>query len=118
MFDVVANNTDRKSGHCLLEPRRRGDHVWAIDNGLCFAATFKLRTVIWEFAGEPLTDAAARAVARVADGVPVDVAELLAPTRSTRSQRRARWLAEHRRASRSTTAATATRGRSSDRGRS
>ena len=49
VFDMVANNTDRKSGHCLLA----GDRVWAIDNGLCFAAEFKLRTVIWEFAGEP-----------------------------------------------------------------
>ena len=48
LLDVVANNTDRKSGHCLLA----GDRVWAIDNGLCFAPDFKLRTVIWEFAGE------------------------------------------------------------------
>ncbi len=51
VLDVVANNTDRKSGHCLLA----GDRVWAIDNGLCFAPEFKLRTVIWEFAGETLT---------------------------------------------------------------
>ena len=60
VFDVIANNTDRKSGHCLLEVdgrRRRGaDHVWAIDNGLCFAAEDKLRTVIWEFAGDRLPD--------------------------------------------------------------
>ena len=51
LLDIVANNTDRKSGHCLLA----GDRVWAIDNGLCFAPDFKLRTVIWEFAGEALT---------------------------------------------------------------
>ena len=56
VLDVVANNTDRKSGHCLLA----GDRVWAIDNGLCFAPDFKLRTVIWEFAGEELTPAPAR----------------------------------------------------------
>ena len=53
VLDVVANNTDRKSGHCLLA----GDRVWAIDNGLCFAPDFKLRTVIWEFAGDALTPA-------------------------------------------------------------
>ena len=47
-LDLVANNTDRKSGHCLLGPDKR---IWAIDNGLCFAEEFKLRTVIWEFAG-------------------------------------------------------------------
>ena len=56
LLDIVANNTDRKSGHCLLA----GDRVWAIDNGLCFAPDFKLRTVIWEFAGEALTPGAAR----------------------------------------------------------
>ena len=52
-FDVLANNTDRKSGHCLLA----GDHVWAIDHGLCFSASFKLRTVIWEFGGEAIDEA-------------------------------------------------------------
>lgn len=51
LFDIVANNTDRKSGHCLIDSR---DKVWAIDNGLCFSADFKLRTVIWEFSGEPI----------------------------------------------------------------
>ena len=56
VLDVVANNTDRKSGHCLLA----GDRVWAIDNGLCFAPDFKLRTVIWEFAGDALTPAQLR----------------------------------------------------------
>ena len=55
VLDLIANNTDRKSGHCLLA----GDRVWAIDNGLCFAAPFKLRTVIWEFADEPIDDVSA-----------------------------------------------------------
>ncbi len=50
-FDVVANNADRKSGHCLLG---EDGTIWAIDNGLCFHADPKLRTVIWEFAGEPV----------------------------------------------------------------
>jgi hypothetical protein len=53
VFDLVANNTDRKSGHCLLGPDGR---IWAIDNGLCFATDFKLRTVLWDFAGEPIPD--------------------------------------------------------------
>lgn len=50
-FDIVANNTDRKSGHCLL---RDDGTIWAIDNGLCFSVEPKLRTVIWEFGGDPL----------------------------------------------------------------
>ena len=50
-FDLLANNTDRKSGHCLLDA---DGHVWGIDNGLCFHDEFKLRTVIWDFGGEPM----------------------------------------------------------------
>src|SRR5438067_13231875 len=47
-FDVIVNNADRKSGHCLLD----GDgHVWGVDNGLTFHTLPKLRTGIWEFAG-------------------------------------------------------------------
>jgi uncharacterized repeat protein (TIGR03843 family) len=53
VFDLIANNADRKSGHCLLGPDGR---IWAIDNGLCFNVDPKLRSVIWEFAGEPLPD--------------------------------------------------------------
>ncbi|MFZ9629799.1 MAG: SCO1664 family protein [Ilumatobacteraceae bacterium] len=75
VFDVLANNTDRKSGHVLID----GDgHLWGIDNGLCFAAEFKLRTVVWEFGGEAIAPALLEAVARVAAEVPVEVAELLA----------------------------------------
>jgi uncharacterized repeat protein (TIGR03843 family) len=48
-FDIIVNNADRKSGHCLLD----GDgHIWGVDNGLTFHSMPKLRTVIWEFAGE------------------------------------------------------------------
>jgi len=52
-FDLVANNADRKSGHCLLD---QDGHVWAIDNALCFHAEPKLRTVIWDFAGDRIED--------------------------------------------------------------
>jgi uncharacterized repeat protein (TIGR03843 family) len=50
-FDVVANNADRKSGHCLVDQEGR---LWAIDNALTFHDEPKLRTVIWDFAGRPL----------------------------------------------------------------
>lgn len=49
-FDALANNADRKGGHCLLGKDGR---IWGIDHGLCFHAQPKLRTVIWDFAGEP-----------------------------------------------------------------
>jgi uncharacterized repeat protein (TIGR03843 family) len=52
-FDLIINNADRKAGHVL---RDQHDHLWAIDHGVCFHTQPKLRTVIWEFAGEQLTD--------------------------------------------------------------
>lgn len=51
VFDVVVNNADRKSGHCLLG---RDGRIWAVDHGITFHVMLKLRTVIWEFAGEPI----------------------------------------------------------------
>jgi uncharacterized repeat protein (TIGR03843 family) len=51
LFDVVANNADRKGGHCL---RDRQGHIWAIDHGICFHEDPKLRTVIWDMAGETI----------------------------------------------------------------
>jgi uncharacterized repeat protein (TIGR03843 family) len=51
LFDLLANNADRKSGHCLLGPDGR---IYAVDNGLCFHVDPKLRTVIWDFGGEAI----------------------------------------------------------------
>jgi hypothetical protein len=50
-FDVIVNNADRKSGHCLLDGE---GHIWGVDNGLTFHPLPKLRTVIWEFGGEEI----------------------------------------------------------------
>ena len=74
VFDIVANNTDRKSGHCLIDV---DDRIWAIDNGLCFAEQFKLRTVIWEFGGETIPDELLRAVESLADSPPDELGSLL-----------------------------------------
>ncbi|HLZ70822.1 MAG TPA: SCO1664 family protein [Dehalococcoidia bacterium] len=57
LFDVVANNGDRKGGHCLLGVDGR---VWGIDHGLTFHHELKLRTVIWDYAGEPAPPALLR----------------------------------------------------------
>ena len=51
LFDVVANNADRKSGHCLLAD---DGEVFVIDHGVCFSDEPKLRTVIWDFVDEPI----------------------------------------------------------------
>lgn len=50
LFDAVANNADRKGGHCLLDEHGR---IWGIDHGLCFHTQYKLRSVIWDWAQEP-----------------------------------------------------------------
>ena len=51
LFDVITNNADRKSGHCLFDAE---DRVWVIDHGLTFHVEEKLRTVIWDFSGQQL----------------------------------------------------------------
>ena len=63
VFDVLANNTDRKGGHCLFDEER--GVVVGIDHGLTFHHHWKLRTVIWDFAGEPVAPALADDVCRV-----------------------------------------------------
>lgn len=50
-FDIVAGNGDRKAGHCLAG---LDGGLWLVDHGLCFSERPTLRTVIWEFAGEPV----------------------------------------------------------------
>ena len=87
VFDLLLNNADRKSGHCLLG----GDgHIWAIDNGLSFHTEAKLRTVIWDFAGHPVPERLLGGVGRLAEAVPDDVAELLDTGEPEALARRAR----------------------------
>jgi len=51
LFDLLANNADRKGGHLLMDKQGK---LWAIDHGLCFHEQDKLRTVIWDFCGEAI----------------------------------------------------------------
>ncbi|MCC6435929.1 MAG: SCO1664 family protein [Acidimicrobiales bacterium] len=74
-FDIVANNTDRKSGHCLIG---KDERVYAIDNGLSFHAEFKLRTVLWDYAGEEIPMTLLDDLERLAQaGLPAAVGDLL-----------------------------------------
>lgn len=54
LFDILVNNADRKGGHIV---RDAGGRLWVIDHGICFHAEPKLRTVIWDFAGQPIPEA-------------------------------------------------------------
>ncbi len=91
-FDVVANNADRKSGHVLHASDGR---LWAIDHGLCFHVHHKLRTVIWEFAGEPVpTHVVADLERLVAEGLPTELEDLLSGSEAESVLERAARLAE------------------------
>jgi uncharacterized repeat protein (TIGR03843 family) len=90
VFDVLANNADRKGGHCLLD---EDAHIWAIDNGLTFHVEPKLRTVIWDFAGEPIPASLLDDVRRALGArVPAPLAALLAREERAALLARARAL--------------------------
>ncbi|MCC6314857.1 MAG: hypothetical protein IT337_12685 [Thermomicrobiales bacterium] len=52
LFDHIANNADRKIGHCLRDKQGK---AWGIDHGLTFNHVPKLRTVLWQYVGEPIS---------------------------------------------------------------
>lgn len=62
LFDLMVNNADRKGSHIIIE--NDGGRIWLIDHGLCFHAEDKLRTVIWDFAGESIPSKLLSAIER------------------------------------------------------
>ncbi len=62
LFDLLVNNADRKGSHILIETGTRA--LWLIDHGLCFHVEDKLRTVVWDFAGQPIPATLLEAVER------------------------------------------------------
>jgi hypothetical protein len=131
-FDVVTNNADRKAGHCLLtkaaydrddRPDRlqgsRGfgrarpslaedERVWAIDHGVCFHIEPKLRTVLWDLAGDPL------AAADVADLEALAASPSCSPPRRSPPSPSGPWDSPVRAGCRPPGAAAPTRGHSSE----
>ena len=89
VLDAVLNNADRKGGHLLPLPDGR---IQGIDNGLCFAVEPKLRTVLWRWRGQPLTDDEVTVLSRLREGLGADLGEqlrdLLAPTEVRATARR------------------------------
>ncbi|MBZ3902598.1 SCO1664 family protein [Streptomyces griseiscabiei] len=66
VLDAVVNNADRKGGHLL--PAAEG-RLYGIDHGVTFNAENKLRTLLWGWAGEPLTDEALEVLAGLRDAL-------------------------------------------------
>jgi uncharacterized repeat protein (TIGR03843 family) len=62
LFDLLINNADRKGSHVLIG---KDGGVWLIDHGICFHEEDKLRTVIWDFVGEPIPETLCADLARL-----------------------------------------------------
>jgi hypothetical protein len=77
MFDLLANNADRKIGHCLVDATGK---IWGIDHGLTFNVDPKLRTVLWQFSDEAISEPVLDDVRRLLDaqaGIFDELAEVL-----------------------------------------
>lgn len=91
-FDLLINNADRKGGHVLLG---ESEHLWLIDHGVCFHVQDKLRTVIWDFVGEPIPRELLAGLRTLHQALAQDVAlqeelaALLSPTELSALQARA-----------------------------
>jgi uncharacterized repeat protein (TIGR03843 family) len=76
LFDAVVNNADRKGGHVLPVS---GGHRYGVDHGVSFHTDHKLRTVLWGWAGEPLTDEEVAGLEAVAVALDADLGAALGP---------------------------------------
>lgn len=97
VFDLVANNADRKLGHLLVESG--SGRIFAIDHGLTFHHQDKLRTVLWGFAGQPIPAACTDALAKLRDALAGELAnrarELLSPDETEALRRRTEQLLQN-----------------------
>jgi len=75
VFDVVVNNADRKGGHVL---EMADGHRYGVDHGVSMHVEPKLRTVLWGWAGEPLTDDEVRVLTDLGTALAGDLGEALA----------------------------------------
>ncbi len=75
LFDHLTNNADRKIGHCLRDATGK---VWGIDQGLTFNVEPKLRTILWQYRGEPIAERLLSDLAALLEVAPV-VQQQLAP---------------------------------------
>lgn len=78
VFDLLVNNADRKGNHVLA---MADGHRHGVDHGLTFHSDHKLRTVLWGWIGDELTDDELGGVESVSDGLDGalgrDLAELI-----------------------------------------
>lgn len=102
LFDILVNNADRKAGHVLIEEpenKQEPERIWGIDHGICFHSQPKLRTVIWEFAGQTIPQSLLDDLTRLSDDLSVnaqnirgELAQLLSEEEIVALQKRLRVL--------------------------
>jgi uncharacterized repeat protein (TIGR03843 family) len=85
IFDAVINNADRKGGHLLPTS---GGHLYGIDHGVTFHVESKLRTLLWQWAGDPVTEEALECLHELRDQVGGDLGERLHELLTVREVRR------------------------------
>jgi hypothetical protein len=98
VFDAVINNADRKIGHLLPTPH---GHLYGCDHGVCFAEEYKLRTVLWQWRGDPLTDADVQALTKLQEHISTgqlltELGPWLTPDEVAATASRVELLLEHR----------------------
>lgn len=91
VFDLVINNADRKGGHCLVT---EDGAIFGIDHGLTFQPSPRLRTVIWEFGGQPIPSQWRDDLRRVAGQELAELDELLDEDEVAAFRRRALAVAD------------------------
>ena len=95
LFDCLSNNADRKASHCFKD---WGGRIWSIDHGLTFHQDPKLRTVIWDFAQEPISGHLMEQTAGLLEslgsskGLTQELGSLLAPEELAALRRRLEML--------------------------
>jgi uncharacterized repeat protein (TIGR03843 family) len=98
VLDAVINNADRKGGHLL--PTTDGS-VRGIDHGVTFSTEDKLRTVLWGWRSQPLTDEAVAVLqvlaAAVTSALGQTLADLLSRSEVSATVRRLERLLTERR---------------------
>lgn len=66
VFDVIANNADRKGNHILA---MADGHRFGVDHGLTFHHENKLRTILWGWVGEEFSAEELAGIEKVREGL-------------------------------------------------
>jgi uncharacterized repeat protein (TIGR03843 family) len=79
LLDAVVNNSDRKVSHLLPVPAtvQPPQHIYGVDHGVSFSAENKLRTVLWQWAGEPVVDDEVSVLSRLSAAMEAELGTVL-----------------------------------------